>query len=402
MDYKYTAYYTPENRIIRGVISVASEEAAVEHLKRSGLNILSLKKTRKLSVKGALSSLLNLRTQDIILFCRQLAMLLERGVPFLIALKLAQEQVNNRSFKKLLSLIIHDVEAGSTFSSAVAKYPKTFSLTFTSMMRVGEESGKLEIVLREMASHMERDMESSKKIKSALVYPVMILLMGIITVVVLLTTVLPSMMRVFAQFNADLPWPSRVTQGLASFIVDYGLYILGGIVVLIIITIWLLQRPSGRYFMEKLILRLPGVGRIRLLRNLTMFSRIMSILLSSALPLTQVIEVAHQSIQSEMVRRELARISDSLIRGQGISHSMKESKLFPSMLIQMVITGEETNSLDSSFAALTEHYDFEFNQCMDMFISMVEPMLILIVGLIIGFIAISAMMPIYSIYDILN
>ena len=148
-------------------------------------------------------------------------------------------------------------------------------------------------------------------------------------------------------------------------------------------------------------MRLPVVGRISFLRNLEQFSRISSILLSAGLPVPEVIYVAQQGVQSETMRHELAKIPESLMQGQGLSRSMNESTLFPSMLIQMVITGEETNTLESSFEALAEHYAYEFDQSLSTFISLLEPTLILIVGLIIGFITISAMMPIYTIYDVM-
>ena len=232
-------------------------------------------------------------------------------------------------------------------------------------------------------------------------YPSVIFLMGIGTVIILLTTVLPSMMDLFAQFDSELPFPTRVTVSLAEFFDNYAMYLIGGILVLTLSIMTYSRTNSGRYTLERFLLCIPVVGRIISLRNLEQFSRISSILLSAGLPVTEVIMIAQQGVQSETVRRELAKIPESLIQGQGLSRSMKNSALFPSMLIQMVITGEETNTLESSFETLSEHYAYEFNQSLSTFISLLEPVLILVIGLIIGFIAISAMMPIYSIYDVM-
>ena len=400
MNFKYTAY-TPQQKIVQGELEALDKNIAIESLERAGFNILSLKSYRKINLEDILPSLFSVKKTDIVLFSRQLAMLLEKGIKFLSALELSKDQVHNRILKKRLKAVLDDVEGGSTFSDALAKHPDVFPVTYFHMIKVGEKAGKLEEVLREEAEHIEQEEVTRKKIRNALVYPSVIFLMGIGTVVVLLTTVLPSMMDLFTQFGSELPLPTRVTVSIAEFFDSYSLYLLGGILILILFIIMYSRTNSGKYNLEKLILCLPVVGRIISLRNLEQFSRISSILLSAGLPVPEVIMIAQHGVQSETVRHELAKVPESLIQGQGLSGSMKNSALFPSMLIQMVITGEETNTLESSFQALAEHYAYEFNQSLTTFISLLEPVLILIIGLFIGFIAISAMMPIYSIYDVM-
>ncbi|UCC17071.1 MAG: type II secretion system F family protein [Dehalococcoidales bacterium] len=400
MNFKYTAY-TPQKKIIKGILDVADKSLAIESLERVGYNILSLKSYRKLTIEEILPSLFSVKKTDIVLFSRQLAMLLEKGIKFLSALELSKDQIHNRIWKKRIKAVLDDVEGGSTFSDALAKHPDVFPVTYYHMIKVGEKAGKLEQVLREEADHIEQEEVTRKKIRSAFIYPGVIFLMGIGTVIILLTTVLPSMMDLFAQFGTELPLPTRITVSLAEFFDDYAMYLLGGILVLTLSIMTYSRTNPGKYILERFLLCLPVIGRIISLRNLEQFSRIASILLSAGLPVTEVIMLAQQGVQSETVRRELAKIPESLIQGQGLSQSMKKSALFPSMLIQMVITGEETNTLESSFEALSEHYAYEFNQSLTTFISLLEPVLILVIGLIIGFIAISAMMPIYSIYDVM-
>jgi type IV pilus assembly protein PilC len=400
MNFKYTAY-SPQQKIITGVLEVADKNIAIETLERAGYNILSLKSFKKFNIEDIFPSLFSVKKTDIILFSRQLAMLLDKGVKFLTALELSKDQIHNRILKKRIESVLDDVEGGSTFSDALTKHPDVFPVTYYHMIKVGEKAGKLEDVLREEAAHIEQEEVARKKIRGALIYPCVILLMGIGTIVVLVTTVLPSMMDLFAQFGSELPLPTRITVSLAEFFDNYSLYLLGGILVLILSIIIYSRTKSGRYNVERFLLCLPVVGRIISLRNLEQFSRISAILLSAGLPVIEVIMIAQQGVQSETVRHELAKIPDSLIQGKGLSRSMKSSTLFPSMLIQMVITGEETNTLESSFEALSEHYAYEFNQSLSTFISMLEPVLILVIGLVIGFIAISAMMPIYSIYDVM-
>ncbi|HEY95147.1 MAG TPA: type II secretion system F family protein [Dehalococcoidia bacterium] len=400
MNFKYTAY-TPQQKIVKGELEVTDKNIAVESLERAGYNILSLKSYRKINIEDILPSLFSVNKTDIVLFSRQLAMLLDKGVKFLAALELSKDQIHNRIMKKRIKAVLDDVEGGSTFSDALAQHPDVFPVTFYHMIKVGEKAGKLEEVLREEAEHIEQEEVTRKKIRSAFIYPSVIFSMGIGTVIILLTTVLPSMMDLFTQFGSELPFPTRVTVSLAEFFDNYAMYLIGGILVLTFLIMTYSRTKSGKYTLERFLLCLPVVGRIISLRNLEQFSRISSILLSAGLPVTEVIMIAQQGVQSETVRRELAKIPESLIQGQGLSRSMQKSAMFPSMLIQMVITGEETNTLESSFEALAEHYSYEFNQSLNTFISLLEPVLILLIGLIIGFIAISAMMPIYSIYDVM-
>lgn len=400
MYFKYTAY-TPQNKIIKGLMEVADKEKAVQSLKRAGYNILSLKRSRQIKIEDALPSLFSVKKADVIMFSRQLAMLMEKGIRLLSAMALAKEQVKNRLFKKKLGLIISDIENGVTFSGAIEKYPDIFPLMYHNMMKVGEKTGKLESVLREIAGDMEQNEITKKKIRSAMIYPGVILSMGIGTVVIMVTTVLPTMTDLFSRFDAELPLPTRITMALAKFLTSYGIYLLGGMLVIALVLIWYSRKTSGKYYIEKFTMHLPVIGNIIFLKNLYQFSRIASILLSAGLPITEVISIAQQGVQSETIRRELQKIPANLMQGYGLSHSMRENTLFPSMLVQMVITGEETNTLESSFAALAEHYKFEFTQSLNTAISLLEPVMIAIIGLFIGFIAISVMMPMYSVYNVM-
>ncbi len=400
MNFKYTVY-TGQNKIINGRLDAVDKNLAVATLQRAGYKILSLKRSRKINIEDILPSLFAVRKIDVVLFSRQLAMLLEKGIGFLVAIQLAKDQIRNRVLKKRVESIIDDVESGGTYSESVRKYPDIFPATYFHMMNVGEKSGKLEIVLKEVAEHIEQDEATRKRIRGAFIYPGVILLMGIGTVVVLVTTVLPSLMKLFNQFQTELPLPTRITLAITGFITDYGLYVLGGLLLVILAVIVYSRTDAGRYFIERLIIRLPVVGHIIFMRNLQQFTRIATILLSAGLPINEVITVAQQGVQSETIRRELRKIPASLMQGYGLSHAMKESTLFPPMLVQMIVTGEETNSLEVSFETLSEHYDYEFTQSLNTFISLLEPVLIVCIGLFIGFIAISAMMPMYSIYDVM-
>ena len=401
MAYKYVAY-NPRKKLIKGMLAVADQSAAVAALEHAGLHILSLREVRPWRFLKWLPPLFEVKNQDVILFSRQLAMMLERGTGFLIALKLSREQVSGRELKKVLREVIADVETGSTFSEAVEKHPRAFSVAYARMMRVGEKTSKLEAVLRQIADYMQQDEATRKKVKTAITYPLFVVVLGIVTGVILVTVVIPPLTRIFTEFNTQLPWPTRFILGSADYITSYKYYILGAGSSLFLFSIWYLRRRSGRYLMERIIMKIPVLGRISQLRTLAHFSRITSILIGAGVSIIEVAQLARQSVQSEMLRRELQRIPDGLLQGQSLSQAMGTITLFPSMVKQLVIIGEETNTLDTSFSALAEEYDFEFEQAMSVFMSTLEPALVLFVGLVVGFLAISAMMPIYSIYDVMG
>ncbi|HEY81865.1 MAG TPA: type II secretion system F family protein [Dehalococcoidia bacterium] len=401
MAYKYIAY-TPQKKLVKGTLPVAQQAAAVEALEQAGLQILSLKEVKEWPLKRWLPPLFAVRAQDVILFSRQLAMMLERGTSFLAALQLAREQVSGRALRKVLCEVISDVETGITFSEAVARHPRAFSAAYSRMVRVGEKTGKLETILRQIADYMEHDETTKKRVKSAVTYPFFVVMLGIITAVILVMAVIPPLTHIFAEFNTALPWPTRLILAISRFIQSYKFYLLGTSSSLVLLVIWYVQRPSGRYLLERLLMKIPQLGRIILVRTIAHFSRITSVLIGAGLPLVEVIPLARQTVTSEVLRRELDKMPSCLLQGQSLSQAMSSSKLFPGMVNQLVRLGEETNTLEKSFSTLADHYDFEFNQAMNIFISMLEPLLVLFVGLLVGFIALAAMMPIYSIYDVMG
>lgn len=401
MAYKYIAYNF-QKKLISGTLAVAEQTTAVKALERAGLRILSLREVKRPRFLKWLPPLFEVKNQDVILFSRQLAMMLERGTAFLIALKLAREQVSGRALKKVLREVIAEVETGTSFSAAVEKHPRAFSVAYSRLMRVGEKTGKLEVVLKQIADYMEQDVTTKKKVKTAITYPLFVVLLGLVTGVILVTVVIPPLTRIFVEFNTQLPWPTRFILASADFIASYKYYLLGIGSYMFLLLVWFSRRRTGRYLMERILLKIPLLGRLYRLRTMAHLSRITSMLVGAGLPVVEVMQLARQSVRSEMLRRELQRIPNYLLQGQSLSQAMHNITLFPRMVKQLVIIGEETNTLDVSFNALADHYDFEFGQAMSQFMSTLEPALVLFVGLVVGFIAISAMMPIYSIYDVMG
>jgi len=400
MPYKYVAY-DKEKQLVKGMLPVSTEGLAIDTLAKSGLKILSLKEVRPRGFQRLPSLFSSVKPSDVVLFSRQLAMLLERGTGFITALRLSREQASGSKLKRVLSGVLADIEAGNTFSAAIEKHPMIFPLSYRRMIQVGEQTGNLEGVLFEVAAYMERDETTKKKIKSVMVYPIFISILGIATVALLTFFVLPSLVRLFDSFDTPLPWTTRALLAVAGFFRDYILYIISVAFLVIVLIVWYVKRPSGRLVLERLIWRLPIVRRISVLRSVHNLCRVMSILIGAGLSMIEVLKIAEQSAHSEMVRRALRKVPNRLFQGRSLSDAMQADALFPSVLTQMVMLGENTNSLDNSFATMADHYEFEFNESVNSLTSVLEPALMLIVGLGIAFVAVSVIMPIYSVYSLL-
>jgi len=398
MPYKYVAY-DKEKQVVKGVLPVSTEGLAIDKLAKSGLRILSLKEVKPRGLQGMSSLFSSVKPSDVVLFSRQLAMLLERGTGFITALRLSRDQASGSKLKRVLSSVIADIEAGNTFSSAIEKYPQIFPLSYRRMIQVGEQTGSLEEVLFEVAAYLERDEATKKKIKSMMVYPTFVLILGIATAALLVLFVLPPLVNLFDAFGTQLPWTTRALLAASGFLGDNILYIITIGFLAVVLIIWYIKRPGGRYLLEWIIWRLPIVRRVSVLRSMHNLCRVMSILIGSGLSMIEVLRIAEQSAHSEMVRRALRKVPDRLFQGQSLSQAMGADEMFPSVLTQMVMLGENTNSLDNSFGTMADHYEFEFNESVRSLTAVLEPALMLIVGLGIAFIAVSVITPIYEIYS---
>lgn len=399
MPYKYVAF-TAAKEVLNGTLPAISEDAAFRALEQAGLHVLSLRKIRQWRMPALLPRLVSIKSRDMVLFSRQLSMLLESGVGFLDALRLSRDQTANPGLRAVLGKVILDVRAGNPFSVAAAKHPRVFKPAYCRMLRVGEETGGLEPALKHMARDTERAEAVKKKVREATFYPVLVLVISVIAVAILVTTVMPPLVRLFSELGAELPWPTRMVMGSMRILSSYKL-VFAGVLTLVPLAVSLYsRRPAGRYQVERAALKLPLVGRVLLVRNMFEFSRIMSMLMEAGIPLLDMVAIASQSVQSRATQVALEQLPAELRRGQSLSQAMARQPYFPEMLLHIVATGEETNSLGRSFAAIADHYETEFSEALGTLTEMLGPVLMLGIGLAIGFIAVSVILPIYSVYGL--
>ncbi len=398
INYRYEAT-TSQGKTVKGTIKATTEIEVERTLVTQGYTPVNVEVVPSMwSLEEALPSLFHVKPKDVIIFSRQLATLLRSGVSLLPALEILQGQVSTgRSFAKILESMINDLRAGSSFSQAVAKSNKAFSEVYARTIAVGERTGNLELTLNSMADFMEKQGEITRKAGKALTYPMIILSVGLVVGVVLIVAVMPRMIGLFLQLGVELPLPTRILIGITNAITHYPLVFLVVGSVLAAVIIWLVKQPTGRRILDRLKLTAPLIGPPMLMNELARFSRTMSVLITAGLSLQEIMELMPQSTDNRYLRDALNRVNEGLILGEGLSDPMSRVELFPSLLLQMVIVGEESNTLDFTMGVVADFYEVTADDKMTSLISAIGPLSTIFIAGFVGFIAISVLMPMYSI-----
>jgi len=398
MDYQYIAY-TADKRLVRGKLSATNEEAATNLLSYGGYQVVSLKLvTPFFNAEKLLARFSRIKPREIIMFSRQLALLLESGTDIVTSLELLQSQVTNRTLKRVIGEVASDIRGGSSLSSALSKHPRAFPELYHRTIAAGEQAGNLEIVLRQMADYLERGALTEKKIKNALMYPFVLAIVAVGVVGVLVTFVLPTFTSLYTAFGAKLPAPTRMLIGVSGWLGNYGLYLLVAVLVLVGIGYAYIKTPAGKYQWDKLMLSLPVVGRINQLSELSRCCRTTALLFKVGLPLPEIMNLAVHGANNKVVAKALSEVQQELIRGEGLSKPMSRRKTFLPLMVQMVGVGEETGNLDNTLTTVAQSYEVEADDRTSSAVGLLQPAMVVIIALIVGFIAVSLVSAMYSIY----
>jgi type IV pilus assembly protein PilC len=398
MAYKYQAY-TNEKKIVRGTIEVASEKLAETALYQAGYeHILSLEEIGPgLSLESLVPTLFGVKTQEVIDLSNQLATLVESGISLLTALQLLGGQTTRKSLKEVLDGLVEEIQGGNSFSQGLSHYPKLFSNTYLQMIVASEQAGQLETGLKQAAGYMERQATANQKIKHAMMYPAFVLLMAVGVSVLLITVALPPLINLFNSLNTELPWMTRLLINAGGFLTERGLYVLVGLMAAILMIIVLMRMPSVKLARDQYILKIPVIGKIIIERSMQFFCQTTSMLLEAGLRLPAIMDIVIQTNRNQVIRQALGQVKESLVQGAGLSQPMAANELFPPLLVEMVVVGEKTGTLDSTLATLADFYEKKVNRRIDALVAMIEPVLTVIVGLVVIFLALSMITPLYSI-----
>jgi type IV pilus assembly protein PilC len=398
MDFAYTAY-TEDKRLVRGKVSAVDEEAASELLSYGGYRVVSLKATLSLFNKErVLARFSRVKPAEIVMFSRQLALLLESGTDIVTSLDLLQGQIESETLRKIVGEVASDIRSGTPLSAALSKHPQAFSQIYHRAIAAGEQGGNLELVLRRMADYIEQGVITQKQIKGALTYPVIVIFVAIAVVAVLVTQVFPTFAGLYTQFGIDLPLPTRMLIAISNWSNQYGLYLLLGVLIAVTAVYAYIRTPDGRYRWDKMMLRLPVVGRIVHLSELSRSCRTMAMLVRIGLPLPEVLAMTIQSSNNKFVMENFTGVQQELIRGEGLSRPMGKREFFLPLMTQMVRVGEETGNLENTLVTVAASFETEASDKTRTAVGLIQPAVTIIIGLVIGFIVLAMMSAMYSIY----
>ncbi len=397
MEYRYIAF-DREGRRVEGWLDVPDEDAAERALWERGLTVAQLTPARReLRLWRLFPTFFGVKRRDLIVFSRQLATLLSSGISILPALRLLAQQSTSRPLREILEEVADGVEQGQSFSAALAAHPYAFPPLYTRTLAIGERTGNLEEVLRRLATYLEQAQELSQKLREALAYPIFVLTVAVFVVVLMLTVALPPMVQLFENFGAELPWTTRMLIAVTRAATAYGPYVLFGGLALTVGLAWWGTYPSGRRVRDAVVLRLPLIGQVVLEGQVARFARTAATLIRAGLPLSEVMELAVSTAGNMVVAEALDRVRIALLTGQGLSGPLAAEPLFPPLLAQMARVGEESGTLEENLETVADFYEEEVERRMRLLLSLVEPALTLFVGFVVGFIALSMVMPMYSV-----
>ena len=396
--YTYVAYN--ENReIVKGKLEAHTEEQAANLLSVAGYQLINL---RELAGNPTLDKLMlklsPIKPTEIILFYRQMALLVESGLNIVTALELLENQAGNRIFKRVLAEIIADVRAGSQLSTALSKHPQIFSQIHCQSLKVGEQTGGLEVIFRQLADHTEKQVNSKKGVKNAMTYPIITMVIALVVVGILVTFVLPSFSNLYSTLGAKMPTLMVLMLDMGKNLREKGLLILGCLTLVIVAGLIYLKTPDGRFQWDKLSLKFPIVGRINQFNELAKICRTISILFKSGLPLTEILPLAISGCGNKLIIKALQSIRDDMLGGEGLSGPMSKHPVFLPMMVQMVKVGEETGNLDNTLLAVAQNYETEAEDKTRAFIGMIQPTMTIIIGLVVGLMALTMVSAMYSMY----
>lgn len=380
-----------KGKVVKGEIRAAGEAVVNATLRRQGITVTKVKKQGAFAAKGKITD------KDITLFTRQLATMMKAGVPLLQAFDIVGKGHSNPAVAKLLGDIKADVETGSSLSTSFRKYPLYFDALFCNLVGAGEQAGILDTLLDRLATYKEKIMAIKGKIKSALVYPISILVVAFVITAVIMIFVIPAFKELFSGFGADLPAPTLVVMAISDFFVSYWWAIFGSIGGGLWFFFYTWKRSEKlQSTMDRLMLKLPIIGEIIRKATIARFSRTLSTMFAAGVPLVEALDSVAGASGNRVYYDATKRIQSEISTGTSLTVAMQNAQVFPNMVLQMTAIGEESGALDSMLGKVADFYEAEVDDAVDAMSSLMEPVIMVVLGTLIGGLVIAMYLPIFK------
>jgi len=395
--FKYSARDS-SGRVVAGAIEAETEVMVIGKLQEMGFYVTSLEKeAAKVDLRRGLQRLRRVGLRELTVFARQFATMVNAGLTMVRTLSILEQQTESAKLRQLVGEVRKDVEEGMTLSDAFGKHPETFSALLINMVRAGEVGGVLDDVLNRIAVFFEKDLSLRQKMRAAVTYPAAIFIFAIGVTMFLVFFILPQFIGFFEGLDLVLPLPTRVLITFTRVVTGYW-YIIFGLMGLMLYALRMYVRtPSGRLGFDKFKLRVPIFGPLMRKVTISRFTRTLGTLITSGVPIMQALEVVAKAVENKVVAGAIENVRSSIREGESIALPMQASGLFPPMVVQMTSVGEETGTLDSMLTKVADFYDAEVETTLAQLTSIIEPLLIVFLGFVVGFIVLSFYMPLYQI-----
>jgi type IV pilus assembly protein PilC len=338
--------------------------------------------------------------KDIVIFTRQLSTMINAGLPLVQGIEILEKQQSNPTFKTALGEIRQDVEAGSTLADSMRKKPKVFDNLFTNMIEAGETGGILDTILGRLATFMEKSMTLKKKVKGAMTYPTICLAISLLILVIILVFVVPVFTTMFEDFGSALPMPTQIVVNLSDFFKNNFIYIIIGLFIVVMIVKKVYTTEKGRLAIDRGLLRSPVVGILLRKVAVAKFTRTLSTMLQSGVPILEALQVVAKTAGNKVVENAVFRVGDSIAEGRPIAEPLEESGVFPNMVVQMINVGETVGALDTMLEKIADFYDEEVDQAVENLTAMIEPFMMVFLGGMIGGLVVAMYLPIFKIASV--
>jgi len=392
--YIYEAIDTSGKKV-RETISSTDEETLKSTLRGMSLVPLSI----RVSEAKESSFFQRISSEDILIFTQELGNLLDSGLPIDRALYVLSEHSEKKALRAIVKEVYIDIQKGNTLSSAMGKH-KVFPRLYINMIRAGEAGGILEVVIKRLVSFLETTLTFKKEIISALIYPILLTVVGGLAVSVLMLYVIPNFSQIFSDMGQTLPLPTMVLIKVSSLFAAYWWAFLGGVIGLALLVRGYVRTAEGKNYLDNLKLKVPVLKKLSMKFIIARFSRTFGTLLQSGVPILEAIRVSRDVIDNDVIAQKLSVLEEGVSKGRGISVPLRESGVFPAIFNQMVTVGEEAGKLEDTFLLIADRFEADTRNLIKRFVSLFEPVLILLMGLVVGLIVISMLMGIFSINEI--
>ncbi len=388
-------------RTTKGILEVPKQEDVVAILK--GRNYYPIKiKPHRAMVELDFSKYKRIKVKDLAIFCRQFATTLRSGIPVVDSLEILHRQTENKKFAEIIAEVYEVIQKGHPLSEAMAAHPKVFPMILIHMVESGEISGTLDTVMERMAIHFEKENRINQKLKSAMTYPIVVSIVAILVVMFLLTFVMPTFVGMFDSMGGELPFVTRLLMGISSALKRFWYLFL----VMFIILGYMYDRyrrtPEGKYRIDKFKLRIPIFGKVQKKVLVSRFTRTMSSLLNSGIDLLQALEVVQRVMDNSYINERMELVEEGARKGLGLAEPIMNAGIFPPMVYQMIKVGEDTGSLDFVLEKTSDFYDEEVETAISQMTTMIEPLIIVLLGGVVGFIVAAMILPMFDLYNMIG